>query len=82
MSINTGRKKGFAMRSRSFDSLMEAYERLLARPNPADEHFYNGLYIRYRNPVLTREHIPPFWMYVKDSENTFNAKANKAKALW
>ena len=25
---------------RSFDSLMENYERLLARPNPADEHFY------------------------------------------
>ena len=50
------------MEKRSFDSLMESYERLLARPNPADEHFYNGLYIRYRNPVLTREHIPPFWM--------------------
>ncbi|MBQ6506129.1 MAG: glycosidase [Clostridia bacterium] len=42
---------------------MEAYERLLSRPNPVDEHFYNGLYSRYRNPVLTREHIPPFWMY-------------------
>ncbi|MBR2823053.1 MAG: glycosidase [Clostridia bacterium] len=51
------------MRQRSFDSLMEAYERLLVRPNPADEHFYNGVYTRYRNPVLTREHIPPFWMY-------------------
>ena len=51
------------MRSRSFESLTEAYERLLSRPNPVDEHFYNGLYIRYRNPVLTREHIPPFWIY-------------------
>ena len=51
------------MMIRSFHSLMESYERLLARPNPADEHFYNGLYVRYRNPVLTREHIPPFWMY-------------------
>ena len=56
------------MRARSFDSLMEAYERLLARPNPADEHFYNGLYTRYRNPVLTREHIPPFWMYDANPE--------------
>lgn len=54
------------MMVRSFDSLMEAYERLLARPNPADEHFYNGLFRRYRNPVLTREHIPPFWMYDAD----------------
>ena len=56
------------MRSRSFESLVEQYERLLARPNPADEHFYNGLFIRYRNPVLTREHIPPFWMYDADPE--------------
>ena len=56
------------VRTRSFDSLMEAYERLLARPNPADEHFYNGLYTRYRNPILTREHIPPFWMYDANPE--------------
>jgi len=56
------------MMIRSFDSLMESYERLLARPNPADEHFYNGLYVRYRNPVLTREHIPPFWMYDANPE--------------
>ena len=56
------------MRTRSFDSLMEAYERLLSRPNPVNEHFYNGLYVRYRNPVLTREHIPPFWMYDANPE--------------
>ena len=54
------------MRSRSFDSLMEAYERVVSRPNPVDEHFYNGIYTRYRHPVLTREHIPPFWMYDAD----------------
>ena len=54
------------MRPRSFESLMESYERLLSRPNPVDEHFYNGLFTRYRNPVLTREHIPPFWMYDAD----------------
>ena len=51
---------------RSFESIMEDYERLLARPNPVDERFYNGLYCRYRNPVLTREHVPPFWMYDAD----------------
>ena len=56
------------MRTRSFDSLMESYERLLSRPNPVDEHFYNGLFSRYRNPVLTREHIPPFWMYDANPE--------------
>ena len=54
------------MKSRSFQSLMEAYERVISRPNPVDEHFYNGVFSRYRNPVLTREHIPPFWMYDAD----------------
>ena len=45
---------------------MEAYERVISRPNPMDEHFYNGIFTRYRHPVLTREHIPPFWMYDAD----------------
>ena len=54
------------MRSRSFDSLMEAYERTISRPNPVNEHFYNGIFTRYQHPVLTREHIPPFWMYDAD----------------
>ncbi len=54
------------MQPRSFSSLMEAYERLIARPNPVNEHFYNGLFNRYAYPVLTREHIPPFWMYDAD----------------
>ena len=57
------------MISRSFDSLMEAYERVISRPNPVDEHFYNGIFNRYRHPVLTREHIPPFWMYDANPES-------------
>ncbi len=56
------------MRSRSFDSLMEAYERVISRPNPVNEHFYNGIFTRYQHPVLTREHIPPFWMYDANPE--------------
>ncbi len=51
------------MQKRTFSSLMESYERLLSRPNPVSERFYNGLYERYQHPVLTREHIPPFWIY-------------------
>ena len=57
------------MQPRSFSSLMEAYERLVARPNPVNEQFYNGLFNRYAYPVLTREHIPPFWMYDADPES-------------
>ncbi len=56
------------MQKRSFSSLMEAYERLIRRPNPVNEHFYNGIFDRYQHPVLTREHIPPFWMYDADPE--------------
>ena len=56
------------MQPRSFSSLMEAYERLVARPNPVNEHFYNGLFERYAHPVVTREHIPPFWMYDANPE--------------
>lgn len=54
------------MQTRTFASLMEQYERLIVRPNPVNERFYNGIYSRYAHPVLTREHIPPFWMYDAD----------------
>ena len=57
------------MKSRSFESLMEAYERVISRPNPVNEHFYNGIFTRYQRPVLTREHIPPFWMYDADPKD-------------
>lgn len=30
------------MQIRTFDALMEQYERLVARPNPVNERFYNG----------------------------------------
>ena len=56
------------MQPRSFASLMEAYERVISRPNPVNERFYNGLFTRYENPVLTRQHIPPFWMYDANPE--------------
>ena len=31
-------------------------------------YFYNGIYSRYKNPVLTRDHIPPFWKYDLNEE--------------
>lgn len=38
------------------------YEKLIAKKNKPSK-FYNGLFKRYENPVLTAEHIPPFWKY-------------------
>lgn len=40
----------------------EKYEKLIARKNEKSD-FYNGIYDRYVNPVLTRDHIPVFWKY-------------------
>jgi 4-O-beta-D-mannosyl-D-glucose phosphorylase len=50
---------------RRMRELREAYETLLERPNqPADE--WNGLFARYRYPVLTADHVPYFWRYDLD----------------
>lgn len=40
----------------------ELQEQLLAQPNRKTA-FYNGIYDRWENPVLTREHIPLLWRY-------------------
>ena len=34
------------MNTRTFQDLMSSYEHLVSLPNPADDHFYNGLYTR------------------------------------
>ncbi len=45
-----------------YQQLVKQYEQLISRKNEPSE-CYNGIYIRYQNPVLTREHIPIFWKY-------------------
>ena len=50
----------------TYQQLQARYESLIGRANPVDESFYNGIYQRYQHPVLTRDHIPPFWMYDAD----------------
>ncbi len=39
------------------------YEELIAKKNTVDEKFYNGIYERFVNPVLTRDHAPVIWRY-------------------
>lgn len=47
------------------------YEALIARENhPVDE--YNGIYTRWQNPVLTREHAPLIWRYDFNPETNPN----------
>lgn len=42
---------------------LSKYEALINRKNEVDPDFYNGVFDRYRYPVLTREHIPLTWQY-------------------
>lgn len=52
----------------TYQELNARYEALLTRKNKVDATRYNGIYERWEHPVLTREHIPPFWMYDPDPE--------------
>ena len=44
---------------------MKKYEALIAKKNKMSEE-YNGIYDRWENPVLTRDHAPLHWMYDLD----------------
>ncbi|MBR6569548.1 MAG: glycosidase [Clostridia bacterium] len=52
----------------TYQELNQQYEELLARKNEVDQSRYNGAYERWVHPVLTREHVPPFWMYDPNPE--------------
>src|SRR5690625_2668777 len=43
--------------------LVEKQEEILIRKNNIDKTFYNGVYERYENPVLTRDHVPIHWRF-------------------
>ncbi len=51
---------------RTYAEIEARYEALVNTPNRVDETRYNGIYERWVNPVLTRDHIPPFWIYDPD----------------
>lgn len=46
-----------------YAEVLKKYEALIGRKNEIDTDFYNGVYDRYKYPVLTRDHIPPTWEY-------------------
>lgn len=45
------------------EALRHAHEQLIARPNAVDKKFWNGVYERYVNPVVTADHVPLEWRY-------------------
>jgi 4-O-beta-D-mannosyl-D-glucose phosphorylase len=48
--------------SKRMNMLQTAYEKLINRPNEAVEHS-NGVFSRYKYPVLTAQHAPLIWRY-------------------
>lgn len=70
-------------------SLIESYERRIAQPNEPLEETH-GIYVRFRRPVLTRDHVPLTWRYDFDRRsNPFlmermgvNAVFNPGAILW
>ena len=53
---------------RTYDDINQEYEALVAKENVV-ETLDNGLLMQYCNPVLTKAHIPPFWMYDPNPES-------------
>ncbi len=50
-----------------YKEINQAYEALIQKKNRKSD-FYNGIFDRYEYPVLTSEHIPPFWKYDLNKE--------------
>ena len=50
------------MLHKKYEEELKKYEAVVSRPNEKTEE-YNGIYDRYKNPVLTRDHIPLTWKY-------------------
>ncbi|WIV17483.1 glycosidase [Paenibacillus polygoni] len=53
---------------KKYGELLAKQEELLNKPNKVNEQFYNGIYDRYENPVLTRHHVPLHWRFDLDEE--------------
>ena len=70
-------------------ALRERHEQLLRKANIPEE-FGNGIYIRYKNPILTAEHTPLEWRYdFSEQDNPYlmqrimmNATLNSGAIKW
>lgn len=51
-----------------YKEFKDRQEKLIERKNKIDESFYNGIYDRYINPILTRDHVPLEWRFDIGSE--------------
>ena len=74
---------------KKLEEILEAHEKLVSTHNLAVEKT-NGWYQRYKNPILTAEHIPVFWRYdMNEKTNPYllerigiNATLNSGAMKW
>jgi 4-O-beta-D-mannosyl-D-glucose phosphorylase len=59
-------KKEFKKR---WKQLVSEHEELITRPNKKVKKGYNGIYYRYKRPIITAAHAPLHWRYDLDYEN-------------
>lgn len=52
--------------------LAEKQGKLIKKENKIDSTFYNGIYNRYENPVVTRHHVPVHWRFDLNKETNPN----------
>lgn len=57
---------------KKYYELVEKQEKLITKENKVDETFYNGIYNRYENPVITRHHVPVHWRFDLNKETNPN----------
>lgn len=50
------------------NDLTKRHDDLISRRNKINDKWYNGIFDRYENPVLTNEHIPLEWRYDLNEE--------------
>lgn len=62
------RREGKQMIHEKYYEELKKQEEIIAKKNEIDTNFYNGIFNRYKNPVLTREHAPIIWRYDLDKE--------------
>ncbi|SHH60169.1 glycosidase [Clostridium grantii] len=56
------------MINEKYFDLLKKQEEMIKRKNEKNEDFYNGVYDRYKNPVITRHHVPLHWRFDLNKE--------------
>jgi 4-O-beta-D-mannosyl-D-glucose phosphorylase len=75
---------------RRLELIEKEHEELIIRKNRQVDAFYNGIFHRYENPVLTARHIPVHWRYDLNPETNpdlmerigFNGVFNAGAMKW